>query len=55
MANAAGARLFVPIHHQSFKLSNEPFEEPMERTEAALASEPERLVIRHIGETAVLS
>jgi L-ascorbate metabolism protein UlaG (beta-lactamase superfamily) len=52
MANAAGARLFVPVHHQSFELSREPFHEPIERTEAALAGEPERLGVRQIGETA---
>jgi L-ascorbate metabolism protein UlaG (beta-lactamase superfamily) len=51
MANAAGARLFVPIHHKSFQLSSEPFHEPIERAEAALAKEPERLGLRHIGET----
>jgi L-ascorbate metabolism protein UlaG (beta-lactamase superfamily) len=51
MANAAGARLFVPIHHKSFQLSSEPFDEPIERAEAALAKEPERLALRHIGET----
>ena len=30
MADAAGARLLVPIHHQSFRLSREPFREPIE-------------------------
>ncbi len=51
MANAAGGRLFIPIHHQTFQLSREGFTEPIERTEAALAHEPERLALRHIGET----
>ena len=51
MADAAGARLFVPVHHQSFQLSREPFIEPIERTEAALAAEPDRLALREIGET----
>jgi L-ascorbate metabolism protein UlaG (beta-lactamase superfamily) len=51
MARAAGAGLFVPIHHKSFRLSNEPFDEPIERTELALANEPERLALRDIGET----
>jgi L-ascorbate metabolism protein UlaG (beta-lactamase superfamily) len=51
LADAAGARLFVPVHHQSFQLSREPFHEPIERTQAALASEPERLAIREIGQT----
>jgi L-ascorbate metabolism protein UlaG (beta-lactamase superfamily) len=54
MADAAGARLFVPVHHQSFQLSREPVHEPIERAETALAAENGRLVIRAIGETAVL-
>jgi L-ascorbate metabolism protein UlaG (beta-lactamase superfamily) len=54
MADAAGARLFVPVHHQSFELSREPFMEPIERAQEALAEERDRLVIRQIGETAVL-
>lgn len=54
MANAAGARLFVPVHHQSFRLSREPFSEPIERTQAALAQEADRLVVREIGETVVI-
>ena len=55
MANAAGARLFVPVHHQSFELSREPFMEPIERAEAALAAEPERLALRAIGQTVVVA
>ena len=51
MADAAGARLFVPVHHQSFQLSREPHTEPIERTEAALAAEHGRLAIREIGQT----
>jgi L-ascorbate metabolism protein UlaG (beta-lactamase superfamily) len=54
MADAAGARLIVPVHHQSFRLSNEPFMEPIERAQQALAREPERLALRELGETAVL-
>ena len=54
MARAAGAKCFVPIHHQTFRLSNEPGMEPIERTQAALADEADRLVIRAIGQTAVL-
>ena len=37
MADAAGARLLVPVHHQSFRLSSEPFMEPIERIQEALA------------------
>ena len=55
MADAAGARLFVPIHHLSFKLSREPVNEPLERVEAMLAKEHDRLALRAIGETAILS
>jgi len=54
MADAAGARLFVPVHHQSFELSREPCMEPIERAQEALAKEHGRLAIRAIGETAVL-
>jgi len=55
MADAAGARLFVPVHHQSFQLSREPFLEPIERTLAALAAEPDRLALQEIGETVRVS
>ena len=55
MANAAGARLFVPVHHQCFKLSNEPMNEPIQRTMAAFANEPERLALREVGQTAVIT
>jgi L-ascorbate metabolism protein UlaG (beta-lactamase superfamily) len=54
MANAAGARLFVPLHHQSLKLSSEPFLEPIDRTRAALAGEPDRLALSEIGETVIV-
>ena len=54
MANDAGAELFVPVHHQTFKLSSERFGEPIERTLAALAKEPERLAIREMGQTAIV-
>jgi L-ascorbate metabolism protein UlaG (beta-lactamase superfamily) len=54
MADAAGARLFVPVHHKSFRLSREPFDEPIERADAALAQERGRLAVREIGETVVI-
>jgi L-ascorbate metabolism protein UlaG (beta-lactamase superfamily) len=55
MADAAGARLFVPVHHQSFQLSREPFHEPIERATAALGAERGRLALRDIGETVVIT
>jgi L-ascorbate metabolism protein UlaG (beta-lactamase superfamily) len=54
MADAARARLFVPVHHQSFELSREPFLEPIERAQAALAQEQGRLALQEIGQTVVL-
>ncbi len=54
MANAAGARFIIPVHHQTFRLSFEPFREPIERFEAALRKTPERIALREIGETFAL-
>jgi len=55
MADAAGARLFVPIHHKTFRLSEERFDEPIERAEAALSAERERLAVREVGDTVVIA
>ena len=55
MANAAGARLLVPIHHKTFRLSEEGFNEPIERAEAALIKERDRLALRDVGDTAVVA
>jgi L-ascorbate metabolism protein UlaG (beta-lactamase superfamily) len=51
MADAAGGRLFVPIHHKTFTLSREPINEPIERAEARLSAEADRLAVREIGDT----
>jgi len=53
MAIAARARYILPIHHQTFRLSDEPMNEPIERLETALHAEPQRLALRQIGETFV--
>jgi L-ascorbate metabolism protein UlaG (beta-lactamase superfamily) len=55
MADAAGARLFVPIHHKTFRLSDEGFNEPIERAEAALIKERDRLAVREVGDTVVIA
>jgi L-ascorbate metabolism protein UlaG (beta-lactamase superfamily) len=55
MADAAGARLFVPVHHQCFRLSREPVREPIERAQRALDAEKGRLALREIGESLVIS
>jgi L-ascorbate metabolism protein UlaG (beta-lactamase superfamily) len=54
MADDAAARLIVPVHHKSFRLSREPFQEPIERLQQALAHEPERLALSEIGQTALI-
>ncbi|MEO5720534.1 MAG: MBL fold metallo-hydrolase [Chthoniobacterales bacterium] len=51
MANAAGAEYIMPVHHQTFRLSAEPFREPIERFQSALRDQPERVALREIGET----
>jgi L-ascorbate metabolism protein UlaG (beta-lactamase superfamily) len=52
MADKAGARFVMPVHHQTFKLSWEPMDEPIRRFEAALPAE--RIALREIGEEFVL-
>ena len=54
MANAAGARFILSVHHQTFRLSFEPLREPIERFQAALSNTPKRIALREIGETFVL-
>ena len=54
MCNAAGVVHIMPVHHQTFRLSFEPYREPIERFEAALQSEPQRIALREIGETFIL-
>ena len=51
MARQAGARYFVPIHHETFQLSDEPMDEPAARLRAAFAHDPERLLAVNVGET----
>jgi L-ascorbate metabolism protein UlaG (beta-lactamase superfamily) len=55
MTNEAGVRHLVPVHHSTFKLSNEPMTEPMERLQAALQHEPERIAVNRVGETFTVS
>lgn len=54
MANQAGAKYIMPIHHQTFKLSWEPMNEPIERFQKALAAQPERIALTQIGQTFIL-
>lgn len=54
LADAAGAHYLVPMHHQTFKLSDEPMQEPLARLAAALQREPERLALKRVGESFVV-
>jgi L-ascorbate metabolism protein UlaG (beta-lactamase superfamily) len=54
MSNQAGARFILPVHHQTFKLSWEPMDEPIARFKKAMANEPRRIAGTEIGETFVL-
>lgn len=51
MANAAGAKYIMPIHHTTFRLSREAASEPLERFESALAKESDRIALRQVGQT----
>jgi L-ascorbate metabolism protein UlaG (beta-lactamase superfamily) len=50
MANHTGAEFVLPVHHRTFKLSNEPYGEPMERLLLASGSAEERIAVREIGD-----
>jgi L-ascorbate metabolism protein UlaG (beta-lactamase superfamily) len=50
MANHAGAEFVLPVHHRTFKLSNEPYGEPIERLMLASGSAQDRIPVREIGE-----
>ena len=50
MANDAGADRVLPIHHQTFALSREPYLEPIERMLDAAGSEAQRVTIDRIGQ-----
>jgi L-ascorbate metabolism protein UlaG (beta-lactamase superfamily) len=50
MANHAGAEFLLPVHHRTFKLSDESYDEPIERLLLASGSAEERIAIREIGE-----
>lgn len=49
MANDAGAKYLLPIHHKTFTLGREGQAEPVQRLELAL--ERERIALRNVGET----
>lgn len=50
MANDAGAEFILPVHHQTFLLSREPYFEPIERLRTAAGPHQERVVLDYIGQ-----
>ena len=55
MGNDAGVEHFLPVHHQTFALSREPYHEPISRFLDAAGSRTERIALRRIGEEFRLS
>ncbi|HWC97415.1 MAG TPA: MBL fold metallo-hydrolase [Candidatus Sulfopaludibacter sp.] len=49
MAEDAGSEFFLPVHHQTFSLSREPYREPIERVQQAAGRRQERVAVREIG------
>jgi L-ascorbate metabolism protein UlaG (beta-lactamase superfamily) len=49
MARDAGADRYVPIHHQTFQLSSEPYTEPIERFQTAVRDDA-AVLVRKIGD-----
>jgi len=50
MGNDAGAHYFLPVHHRTFTLSNEPHWEPLARFVESARHEMERIAIHSIGQ-----
>lgn len=50
MAGDAGSEFFLPVHHQTFRLSREPYLEPIERVQEAASNHSDRVALRGIGE-----
>ncbi|MBI3471409.1 MAG: MBL fold metallo-hydrolase [Candidatus Solibacter usitatus] len=50
MGNDAGAERFIPVHHQTFQLSREPFLEPIERFHEAAGQTADRILTTRIGQ-----
>lgn len=49
MANDAGADRILPVHHQTFHLSREPYSEPIERLYTAAGADTRRIALDRIG------
>jgi L-ascorbate metabolism protein UlaG (beta-lactamase superfamily) len=50
MSQDCGAEHLLPVHHQTFRLSREPYLEPIERFVGAAGSHPDRVVATAVGQ-----
>jgi L-ascorbate metabolism protein UlaG (beta-lactamase superfamily) len=50
MAQDAGSEYFLPVHHQTFRLSREPYTEPIERVYGAAGRHADRVAVSAIGQ-----
>ena len=50
MANDAGAEFILPVHHRTFQLSNERYDEPLERLSNAVNADAHRIAMEQIGQ-----
>ncbi|MEA5024342.1 L-ascorbate metabolism protein UlaG (beta-lactamase superfamily) [Desulfitobacterium sp. LBE] len=55
MAEEMGAKKILPMHWGTFKLSQEPMEEPIQRFNQAMAGKMEKIALQEIGATWVQS
>lgn len=55
MGNDAGADRFLPVHHRTFELGREPFDEPIERFHDAAGSQTDRIALSGIGQQVHIS
>ena len=52
MADDAGAERILPVHHQTFELSREPYREPVQRLLHAAGRNEDRICLTEIGQEA---
>jgi L-ascorbate metabolism protein UlaG (beta-lactamase superfamily) len=50
MAQDAGFDHFLPVHHQTFRLSREPYTEPIERVYATAGRHTDRIAVSAVGQ-----
>ena len=50
MANQANTEFFLPVHHQTFALSREPYLEPIERVYGSAGNHAHRVAVSRIGQ-----